>query len=160
VPYGTDSRLDAFQAINCLATIISPFGTTNRQSCPHFRLQTMECWSTAPSRKCTRVSGLEMRHERARECGSSLGHESGVSRRSVSNLVPLQGTSLQTINAGLKPWAKLSCPFRTQTNTPLLQYSIAPPLRAGPSRTRTTTRTRTIERRPSHNFRYITYASV
>ena len=28
---GTDSRLDAFQAINCLATIISPFfGTTNR----------------------------------------------------------------------------------------------------------------------------------
>jgi hypothetical protein len=34
VPYGTDSRLDAFQAINCLATIISPFGTTNRQTFP------------------------------------------------------------------------------------------------------------------------------
>jgi hypothetical protein len=29
VPYGTDSRLVAFQAMNCLATIISPFGTTN-----------------------------------------------------------------------------------------------------------------------------------
>jgi hypothetical protein len=34
VPYGTDSRLHAFQAINCLATIISPIGTTNRQSFP------------------------------------------------------------------------------------------------------------------------------
>jgi hypothetical protein len=27
VPYGTDSRLNGFQAINCLATISSPFGT-------------------------------------------------------------------------------------------------------------------------------------
>jgi hypothetical protein len=27
VPYGTDSRLDGFQPINCLATISSPFGT-------------------------------------------------------------------------------------------------------------------------------------
>ncbi len=26
VPYGTDSRLNLFQAINCLATIIYPFG--------------------------------------------------------------------------------------------------------------------------------------
>jgi hypothetical protein len=69
-------------------------------------------------------SGLEMRPEGARECGSSLRYESGVSRRSVSNLVPLQGTSLQTINAGLKPWAKLSCPFRTQTNNPLLHHSV------------------------------------
>src|SRR5258707_14581083 len=34
MPYGTDSPLDAFQAINCLATIISPFGITNRQSFP------------------------------------------------------------------------------------------------------------------------------
>ena len=29
MPYGTDSQLDASQAINCLATFISPFGTTN-----------------------------------------------------------------------------------------------------------------------------------
>jgi hypothetical protein len=27
VPYGTDSQLDLFQAMNCLATIISPYGT-------------------------------------------------------------------------------------------------------------------------------------
>jgi hypothetical protein len=43
VPYGTDSRLVAFQAINCLATIISPFGTTNPLSTfskPHQSLET------------------------------------------------------------------------------------------------------------------------
>jgi len=45
VPYGTDSRFDAFQAINCLATIISPSGTTNRQSCPHSPLQTSVFWT-------------------------------------------------------------------------------------------------------------------
>jgi hypothetical protein len=50
-PCGTDSRLDAFQAINCLATIISPFGTTNRRPCPrpcpHFRshIRVTEYWS-------------------------------------------------------------------------------------------------------------------
>jgi hypothetical protein len=40
VPYGTDSPLDAFQAINCLATFIMSLRDNKPPSCPHFRLQT------------------------------------------------------------------------------------------------------------------------
>jgi hypothetical protein len=40
VPSGTDSRLDAFQAINCLATFIASLRDNKPPSCPHFRLQT------------------------------------------------------------------------------------------------------------------------
>jgi hypothetical protein len=51
-----------FQAINCLATIISPFGTTNRRPCPHFRshIRVIKYWSVGVLRQVPIPSALQV----------------------------------------------------------------------------------------------------
>jgi hypothetical protein len=84
----------------------------------------VECWSTAPSPNCTRLAGRMLK---GRESAvSSLGMSRASRGSPFSNLVLVQGISLQTVNPGLNPGLSSLARFRAQTNTPILRYSNTP----------------------------------
>jgi hypothetical protein len=74
VPSGTASRLDAFQAIprprDAWLRSFSPFGTTNRRPCPHFRSRITPI---------ARIRGR--RRSASRECSLSPWRRRGVGLR-------------------------------------------------------------------------------
>ena len=60
VPYGTDSRLNLFQAMNCLATIISSLRDNTLNTCLRIRRQItlMEYWAVRRYQRTENTSSL------------------------------------------------------------------------------------------------------
>ena len=87
VPYGTDCLFNVFQTINCLATIINPYGTKTANTHPGIRLQ-----RSGPADSRTRTT---TRRERKRLRGKALGYV----------LAPLRGTPTHETTSDCRSFA-------------------------------------------------------
>jgi hypothetical protein len=68
VPYGTDCRFDPYQAINCLATIISPSGTQTG-SPVHIRGSTSVAEGRSALRARRLLLGIPRQIQKKLRCG-------------------------------------------------------------------------------------------